>query len=285
MSYRGPFCSEQTDIKIEDCVAASGIDIGRGAGLTMPVGRVEREALRVASADTQGGMDLVHLANGMEKRYGHRPRASHDWAYVAAHPERWFVCIGQYTTLSAHLRRWQPNGSFLHACAFGPGTTATNRWWANPLAPPTYNGEVISLVQLRKYMATFNYEALSFAEDEFKEVTDMGLEFNLLPGPSGSLVVTTPGTYYVTVADAVHHGPIAPPFPKALAYPVKLTKPLDKYPGDRQTGYLIGATAAFLLASNVKFTPNPPLNDCTAAVEAATKPLEARISAAKTALG
>lgn len=99
--------------------------------------------------------------------------------------------------------------------------------------------------------------------------------FTLLPGPSGSIVVNGDNHAYLRLADNVLH-PIPNGATKPLAYPVKLLVPI---PGgaagaDRQTGYLIGDEAAFLLKSDVTFTPFPPADTThtvTVAVDGATK--------------
>lgn len=108
--------------------------------------------------------------------------------------------------------------------------------------------------------------------------------FSVLPGPSGSLVVNGAGHYYLRLADGTRHG-IAAGTAKSPAHPIKLTLPLSGgAPGaDRSTGYLVGDDAAFLLASDVTFTPYLPA-DCTAAVGLATAPLSAKIAAAQAAL-
>lgn len=266
--YRGPFASEIVfvpgDPLTEDCVAASGLDIAAAAGIGNPVNRLEREALRVDSGDTSGGQSLESLARGLDKRYGHRPHSSTTWQYVVDHPERWFVCIGQYKALSPHLRRWQLSGSFLHAVAFGPAT-ATERWWANPLAPPSYGGEPVSLAQIRKYMATGADAAVSFAENEFS-ITGGGdqpvVGFSVLDGPSGTVSVKGAGHWYMTLDDGKMHGPINPTnFPPRLGHPVHLNAPIPGGSGDRQTGWLVGGQAAFLLATDVSVDFGPVPDD------------------------
>ena len=97
-------------------------------------------------------------------------------------------------------------------------------------------------------------------------------DFSLLPGPAGSLTVKGVGHSYLKLSDGTQH---AIPDPAAFgtrkpAYPIKISPPLPpdpKNPGDRATGYLIGTDAAFLLATDVVFTPDSTI-DCTAAIAA-----------------
>ncbi len=92
-----------------------------------------------------------------------------------------------------------------------------------------------------------------------KPPTEVPLQsFNVLPGPTGSLVVKGDGHSYLRLKDNTLH-PVPGGWPKDWAQPVKLLVPIPGgAPGaDRSTGYLIGVEAAFLLASDVTFTPKP----------------------------
>ena len=92
--------------------------------------------------------------------------------------------------------------------------------------------------------------------------------FTLLPGPAGTLTVKPGPDYaYLRLADGTLHKVPNGLGVKHPAYPVRLLKPLPGgAPGaDRSTGYLIGDEAAFVLASDVLFTPDP---DATAGARA-----------------
>lgn len=111
---------------------------------------------------------------------------------------------------------------------------------------------------------------------------DMGVSFTILPGPSGSLVVNGSGHAYQRILDGTLHQ-VPDGYPKAWAQPVKLLKPMNTGPGDRQTGYLVGDEAAVFLAQDVTFTP-VPTPDCSA-VQRELDLANSRIAQARTALG
>jgi len=81
------------------------------------------------------------------------------------------------------------------------------------------------------------------------------VDFILLPGPAGHLVLKGTGHYYLRLVDGTLH-PItsATSLGTKRAIPVRLVKPIAGGSGDRATGYLIGDQAAFLLATDVSFT-------------------------------
>lgn len=150
MSYRGPYVSEVTfvgnDRAIEDCVAASGIDLARAAGVDAPATAKEREALRVDAGDTHGGMDLAHLRNGMSKRYAVLPAyvQSLDGIRSALSTGYALVILGW---LDATPRRiWcQNSGNVYHAMFWNAGDSATSVHVANPLAPAGHPGFEVPL--------------------------------------------------------------------------------------------------------------------------------------------
>lgn len=89
--------------------------------------------------------------------------------------------------------------------------------------------------------------------------------FALIDGPTGTVTVKGPGHSYLLLADGTLHT-IGAGTVKHPAYPIRLIAPI---PGgvagaDRQTGWLVGVNAAFLLASDVTFVPE----DCAAAIAA-----------------
>jgi hypothetical protein len=174
-----------------------------------------------------------------------------DSGYFDAGQDYDWVAKWSPTPPSRHWQFWQYRGSPLDLDRFN-GTLAELKALAHPVGPDTG--------------------------------VDMQ-SFTLLPGPSGTLTYKTDSTdyAYLRLADGTLHK-VPPGYgPKHPAYPVKLLTPLPGV-GDRSTGYLIGVEAAFALKSDVVFTPDP-VTDCTAAVKAATDPLNARIHAGVTALG
>lgn len=162
---------------------------------------------------------------------------------------------------------------------------AKSVWWMDPLATTGYPGEWMPFETLLAFIkgnpSTNAYGAEGvIGPGAGPEIPVQN--FSVLPGPSGSLVVNGPGHYYQRLADGTMH-PIAAGTVKSPAHPVTLAVPLPGGTGDRATGYLVGDDAAFLLASDVTFTPYLP-PDCTAAVAAATAPLNAKIAAARATL-
>ena len=94
-------------------------------------------------------------------------------------------------------------------------------------------------------------------------------DFDTRPGSSGTLVVNGNTHAYMKLSDGSMHAiPDAKAFGSRAATPIKVSPPL---PGglkgaDRATGFLVGTNAAFLLASDVTFTPTSTI-DCSQAVQ------------------
>lgn len=204
--YRGPWMDERQPGKWEDCVAASGVNMLNAVMAKWapekrrPITDAERESLRIASGDTAGGMSLESLAAGMLKRYGHKPRASSDWASMTAPKggdKRWWVVIGNFDALPKRLRRWSPAGKFAHAVTIGPDKTGT-RWLVDPQMNAGFKGESITMPELKKFMATQGYKALSFAIEDAPGTPQPAPP---LPPPA---VDSTPYTA-TDVSDAVTH--------------------------------------------------------------------------------
>lgn len=168
--YRGPWCNERQPGKWEDCVAATGININNAVCAKWgehprPITDAEREALRVDSKDTQGGMSLSSLADGMEKRYGHRPRASADWDLMlapAGGDTRAWAVIGDWQSLPARLKHWDPTGQYIHCVGIIPDGKGT-RWIVDPQMTDGFPGESITIPELKAFMGTQGYRALSFS--------------------------------------------------------------------------------------------------------------------------
>ena len=104
--------------------------------------------------------------------------------------------------------------------------------------------------------------------------------------PTGSLLVSATSHSYLDLATGATH-PIPAGTNYTRACPGRLDHPI---PGgvagaDRQTAYLVAPAGSLtaVLASDGLFTPTQGV-DCTAAVEAATAPLEAKIKNAQEAL-
>ena len=165
-----------------------------------------------------------------------------DSGYFAAGQDFDWIAKWSTTPPTRHWDFWQYRGSPLDLDRFN-GTLAQLKAFAHPVGPDTG--------------------------------VDMQ-SFTLLPGPTGTLTFKADSSdyAYLRLADGTLHK-VPPGYgPKHPAYPVKLLTPMPGT-GDRSTGYLIGVEAAFALKSDVIFTPDP---DCTAAVAAATNPLNAKIA-------
>ena len=105
----------------------------------------------------------------------------------------------------------------------------------------------------------------------------------LTPGPSGKLTPKAdPAIRWMDLATGKYMGPPSATFGTPAAWPGIVTPP---FPGGRNAGFqcTIDGRAAFFLAENVTFTPTPGV-DCTAAIAAATAPLQAKIAAAQKVL-
>lgn len=85
---------------------------------------------------------------------------------------------------------------------------------------------------------------------------DPMLAFKILELEVGAGTVTVKGNGHSAIILATGKlFPIANGHEKRSYAKIRLTKPLDASPGDRQTGYLIGEDAALLLATDVDFKP------------------------------
>jgi hypothetical protein len=83
------------------------------------------------------------------------------------------------------------------------------------------------------------------------------LAFKILEGESGAGTVTINADSQSAIILATGKlFPLANGLTKRSFAKIKLTKPFDNQPGDRQTGYLIGEDAALMLATAVEFTPD-----------------------------
>lgn len=164
MPYRGPFCTELGDHPVEDCVAASGVDVVAAAGLRIPTGAAEREALRVASGDTSGGMTLEALQVGIKVRYNLDARLLHGQLQIEAALDFGYslAVIGRYDVLPREWR-WQAGADFLHAMWFDRNDAAT-RWRSDPLAYATNPGAAMPDALFRSFAASFGWHALGLIE-------------------------------------------------------------------------------------------------------------------------
>lgn len=145
--YRGPWTSEVVfvppDFKIEDCQAASGLNIANcSTDGEFPATAVEREALRVDCGDTQGGMDLAHLKTGLAKRYGLTTRyfQTLDEIETALEGGGWALDINGWLDATPRATWKQNNGNVYHAESFNAGDKPGFCHMANPLAPAGHPG-------------------------------------------------------------------------------------------------------------------------------------------------
>jgi hypothetical protein len=189
LHFRGPFANERGQTPpFDDCIAASGLNIANAAGAKRPTTHAEIEALRVASGDSTGGQSLTTLRAGIVRRYDLHPAPSSEWDAIAtgiAH-NRWFVVRGDYQSLPAHYRRFQPSGTFSHATAVGPSDAPGHSWWVDPLEPQITHGEDMSLTTLRAFCATAGFDAISLAEKPrpiIHRVAVKGIFARWYPGP------------------------------------------------------------------------------------------------------
>lgn len=167
--YRGPFCTELTRVvptdEIADCVASSGIDMANAATLgAIPVSAVEREALRVDSGDTEGGMTFDQLAVGLRKRYGLEPRRIRGKQQILDALDDGFalVVFGMYDTLP-RKRRFQAKADFLHAMFFNrrDGKTVFH---ADPLAGRLHKGSQMPRDVFFTFAGSNGFDALGLKE-------------------------------------------------------------------------------------------------------------------------
>jgi hypothetical protein len=306
--------SEVPDTPVEDCAPSSDLMAAnkatRGA---YPATRAERERIRTATGIPHGGLTVAWLNVANRKLYGHElevlaiPFARFVDDYMGA--DYGAVLLGSYANLPAHYRRWDPafgqklnSGHAVYVQGSSPaGSRATGKlWWMDPLAPWDHKGEWIDVAAVRAYAWGIGQSGL-VREGAWLTTTggphsgaDMGLAFDILEPADGTVTVTGPKHAIIRLSDAAYL-PIADGYRRHAFARVRLVAPLDAVAGDRRNGWLVTVPAtddaAFLLASDVTYSPAPP-SDCTAQVTAAVAPVQAelnaakaRISAAKSALG
>jgi hypothetical protein len=167
--YRGPFCTELTRVvptdEIADCVASSGIDIANAAtGGVIPVSAAEREALRVDSGDTEGGMTFDQLDVGLRKRYGLQPRRFKGKQQILGALDDGFalVVFGMYDTLP-RKRRFQQKSDFLHAMFFNRRDAKTV-FHADPLAGRSHKGSQMPHDVFFTFAGSNGFDALGLRE-------------------------------------------------------------------------------------------------------------------------
>ena len=167
--YRGPFCTELTRVvptdAIADCVASAGIDMANAAtGGVIPTTAVEREALRVDSGDTEGGMTFEQLRVGLHKRYGlDAHRITGRKAILDALDDGFaLVVFGMYNTLP-RKRRFQAKADFLHAMFFNRRDAATV-FRADPLAGRLHKGGQMPRDVFLTFAGSNGFDALGLKE-------------------------------------------------------------------------------------------------------------------------
>ena len=209
-----------------------------------------------------------------------------------------------YSVIDAWVTRWNTlSGNhpvfiyggkpFLASASGGRDLSHLGPWWLAAYPGGGYPGD--SAPQWRESLAGWSQPTIwqygpfvtpafphSVDGDAFRGTRDQLLaytgaaplqSFTWLPGPSGTITVKTDRPHaYLRLADNTTHiipDPVA--FGSRAAIPVKLLSPLPGgLPGaDRVTGYLVGAEAAFLLATDVTFTAAPDTTSLKAALDAA----------------
>lgn len=167
--YRGPFCTELTRVvptdEIADCVASSGIDIANAAtGGAIPTTAAEREALRVDSGDTEGGMTFDQLDVGLSKRYGLQAQRFKGKEAIGKALADGFalVVFGQYDKIPRE-RRFQAKADFLHAMFFNR-RDATTVFRADPLAGRLHKGGRMPLDIFFTFAGSNGFDALGLRE-------------------------------------------------------------------------------------------------------------------------
>ena len=294
-----PLLSEDTGVPPwTGCTFCSAVMMASYGGISLPLGvtTAEHYALVRAAGKVPGheAALLSDVQKGYAVRYGVQAHLFQgSIADLKALGDVYALVQGNYADLPLHYRRWDPSFTGIHAAGYMPPIA----WWQDPLARQReimagFNGESMAMGVLDAYALGYggSIHALYLRANEFSSgggpatPVPVMYDFSVLPGPGGSLVLKGPGHSYLKLSDGTQHacGDPAAFGTRRPAYPVKISPPLPpdpKNPGDRATGYLIGTDAAFLLASDVVFTPDSTV-DCTAA----TAPLEAKIKNAQEAL-
>lgn len=150
---------------VDSCVGASGVTVVRGAndGET-PATDAEVVALRLASKDTSGPMNLIQLQAGIKARYGYTTELDDRWETIAdgLATDRWMVCVGWYVTLPARNRN-KGQANVMHAVAFGPDSV-NHAVSADPIKKPVPTYDRLTMAEVRKFCASGNYQSLSIRE-------------------------------------------------------------------------------------------------------------------------
>lgn len=161
MTYLPPQCTErEPDGTWEDCTWASIVMLGNAAHAyaRYPSTQAEYEALRRASGDSMtGGSNLDDATKGMDRRWGwHGTLHGNATEAIKSLPVGSGVALnGWMGSVSAHLRRWDPNFQAAH-CVYAQ-RTSQGYWWMNPQAPASYPGEYVSLAELVRYTSGLQF--------------------------------------------------------------------------------------------------------------------------------
>ena len=163
-----PFVTETDEQVWNDCTVCSGLMAAIAMGVDVPPNRPEREALRAATGDTDGGVGLDALNVGLRRRYGivlDRP-ATITWADVDTFLSTRGGVVAQlvYRELGSPFTRWdpafaaRPDGGY-HA-VYLAGANPTGVFLMDPLGRGSYAGEWVPKSRVRAAMEALSPRSL-----------------------------------------------------------------------------------------------------------------------------
>lgn len=277
----------------EDCTWDSGLEWYRLCfDKSKPATHAEAQALRAASGrPPTGGSNIPDLRRGIAKRYNKSvPAAISGWSalWSALKPGMAAVVQGSMKAFGPnhHLSRYDRNFDGGHAVLVVRMNESDSVWWCDPEGPKTgYNGEWVTKAELQKFVTMFPGDHLVapvIVPVTQQPEADMPRLTTYAPGTS---IMIKPGSN-VRKAPDNNSAPI-----RTLTAPEKWVV-IGTVKGEALAGassyYVrwIGGTYEYMNENGVtSVTPPKTQADIDAAVAKAVAPLNARIVAAKTALG
>lgn len=279
----------------EDCTFDSGLEWYRLChDRSKPATHAEAQAIRNAAGLPQtGGGTIADLRRGIKARYGKDiPTGITGWTtlWSALKPGTAAVVQGSMKAFgSTHrLSRWDKNFDGGHAVMCIRLDSTDRVWWCDPLAPTgTYKGEWVTKAELQKYvtgLAGWHLVAPLLPEPVPVMEEDMILSKNL-PG------------YRITViaGSNIRKDPSLKNAPWRKTTAVENWTIIGAVAGEKVAPSLspdwfvrwTGTRWEYIHKNGVSSGPIAPLAqaDVDKAVAAAVAPLNAKIAAAKTALG
>lgn len=280
------------------CTFTVAVMMAAYGGIHLPHGITtdEHYALVRAAGMTVGneGATLDDIQRGYLARYGVQAHVfSGSIVQLYALGDVYALVQGSYGALPVHYRRWDTGFTGIHAMGYIPKLN----WLQDPLSNQRmidagWNGETITLPVLSAYALGFggSVHALYLRANEFASggspanPTGGAMSTVVLnPAIVGTLTVKPdPAIRWVDLATGTLMGPPGVNFGHPIAVAGRISPPI----GIEADGWqvTINGKPSFLLARNATYVP-VPATDCSAAVKAATDPLNAKITAAKAALG